>query len=443
MPEFHQTFHFGQWRLKPADATLHLSYRVEGLGEMTEVLTFPAFEVPADPAHRQALKAACRLLHWLAGVSYAKMGLPERIQSDGLKPDTKTAEFLRNTWLHGLAELAYGHHVSLGDRLNFESRSVIPDNWRLRLPHRSLVPFGGGKDSIVTVEELKKLNKPMRLFVVGQSPVILRSAAKTGLPVYQVLRQLDKKLLRADGNAFFNGHVPVTAINSAIAVVAALLHGYDSIVFSNERSAECHSTLNADGQPVNHQYSKSLAFERDFQAQIKRTISPDLRYFSLQRPWSELAILKRFSQYPEYFDSFTSCNRNFHLSGSRNGDGLWCGDCPKCRFVFLGLAPFVDKSRLLQIFGRNLLDDPRQLPGFEELLGVRGIKPFECVGEVTESRVAFNWLANEKEWSSDHIIRLLRDKVVPTSTKEEKDVLDFHPEHEIPPEFLPHQSSLA
>ena len=441
MPELHQEFHFGHWRLQPAAATLQLSYHVQGLGEMTEVLSFPAFELPKNESHRQALKAACRLLHWLAGVSYAKMGLPEKVLSHGQKPDSKTAEFLRNTWLHGLAELAYGHQVSLKDRLHFDSQAAIPDNWHLRLPHRSLVPFGGGKDSIVTVEELKKRNKPMRLFVVGQSPVILQAAAKTGVPVYQVLRQLDDKLVNAPPDTFFNGHVPVTAINSAIAVVAALLHGYDSIVFSNERSAECHSTTNADGQPVNHQYSKSLAFERDFQAQIKRTISPDLRYFSLQRPWSELAILKRFSQYPQYFDTFTSCNRNFHLGGSRNGDKLWCGDCPKCRFVFLGLAPFVDKARLLQIFGHNLLDDPRQLPGYEELLGVRGIKPFECVGEVTESRVAFNWLANEKEWAGDHVIHLLRNKVVPTSTGEEKDVLDFHHEHEIPPEFLPRQAS--
>jgi hypothetical protein len=439
MPDFHQTFHFGQWRLQPSDATLHLSYVVEGAGEMTEVLTFPAFEVPTDEAHRQALKAACRLLHWLAGVSYVKMGLPRKIHSQGVPPDCKTAGFLHKTWRNGLAELAYIHGISLNNRLEIDCQNTIPDNWRLRLPHRSLVPFGGGKDSIVTVEQLKKSHKPMRLFVVGNSPVIAKAAAKTGVPVYQVLRQLDEKLLKAPPEAYFNGHVPVTAINSAIAVVAALLHGYDSIVFSNERSAECHSTTDADGQPVNHQYSKSLQFERDFQAQIHRTISPDLRYFSLQRPWSELAILKNFSQYPDYFNDFTSCNRNFHLQGSRNKDSLWCGNCPKCRFVFLGLAPFIDKDRLLQIFGHNLLDDPKQMPGFEELLGVRGIKPFECVGEVTESRVAFNWLKNTPEWANDHVVRFLANKVVPTSAREEKDVLDFHAEHEIPPEFLPHQ----
>ncbi len=439
MPEFHETFYFGQWRLNPEQATLQLFYEVEGLGEMTETITFPAFDVPKDAPRRQALVSACHLLHWLAGVSYIKMGLPARILFRKKRPDSKTAEFLRTTWINGLAELAYVQGVSLHDRLHIDSEAIIPDNWRLSLPHRALVPFGGGKDSIVTVESLKKYQKPVNLFVVGESSVIARAAAKTGVPVYTVKRQLDEKLLHARPGAFFNGHVPVTAINSAIAVVAALLHGYDSIVFSNERSAEAHNTLDAQGHPVNHQYSKSFAFEKDFQAHIHRTISPDLRYFSLQRPWSELAILKQFSQYSDYFDVFTSCNRNFHLGGSRNQHGLWCGDCPKCRFVFLGLATFVEKSRLLEIFGHNLLDSLPQLPGFEALLGIRGIKPFECVGDVLESRIAFHWLANHPEWANDRVIGFLRDKVVPPSPEEEQDVLAFHPEHAIPPEFLPRQ----
>ncbi len=438
MPEFHQTFSFGRWRLCPEKACLYLSYEVEGVGQMTERLTFPTFRIPDDPARRNALTAACRLLHWLAAVSYLKMGLACTVRSQEARPDCRTAAFLRTTWLHGLAELAYVNGVSIQDRLHIECDDIIPDNWRLQQPRRSLVPFGGGKDSIVTVEMLKERHKPMHLFVVGDSPVISRAAKKTGVPVYQVVRRLDAKLLQAEPGRFFNGHVPVTAINSAIAVVAAVLHGYQNIIFSNERSADSHSTINADGKPVNHQYSKSLAFERDFQSQIRRTVSMDLRYFSLQRPWSELAILKRFSKYSHYFDVFTSCNRNFHLAGSRNEKSLWCGECPKCRFVFLGLAPFVDKARLLQIFGRNLLNDPKQLVGFEELLGVRGIKPFECVGEVIESRVAFSWLKNNLAWAGDHVIQMLAGKVVPTSVVEERDVLDFNQDHQIPPDFLPH-----
>ena len=112
--------------------------------------------------------------------------------------------------------------------------------------------------------------------------------------------------------------------------------------------------------------------------------SKGVRYFSFLRPLSEVAIARRFARHTAYLPVFRSCNAAFRQSPERRATN-WCCDCPKCRFVFLALAPFVDRQLLIATFGRDMLDDPAQIDGFAELCGLRRHKPFECVGEVEES----------------------------------------------------------
>jgi hypothetical protein len=154
---------------------------------------------------------------------------------------------------------------------------------------------------------------------------------------------------------------------------------------------------------VNHQWSKGWQFERDFAAEVARTVAADLKYFSLLRPLSELAVARQFARSDRYDAHFSSCNRNFHILGERPAQ-RWCGVCPKCHFVFLALAPFMPKPRLLNIFGRNLLDESEQAPGFDALLEYRDHKPFECVGEGIESRAAMNALAASASWREDALV---------------------------------------
>jgi len=203
----------------------------------------------------------------------------------------------------------------------------------------------------------------------------------------------------------------VTAINSAILAVAAVLYGFDAIAFSNERSASS-ATLEYEGQPVNHQWSKGWEFERRFHDLLKSRVAGDLDYFSLLRPFSELAVAERFARTARYDDVFSSCNRNFRILGPRPAD-RWCGQCPKCHFVFLALAPFMPKPRLLAIFGSNLLDDIALASAFDALMEYRDHKPFECVGEGIESRAAMAALASRAEWREDAIVARFIDEIAP------------------------------
>ena len=66
---------------------------------------------------------------------------------------------------------------------------------------------------------------------------------------------------------------------------------------------------------------------------------------------------------------------------------------------------------MIQIFGSNLLNDWTQLNGFEELLGFSGHKPFECVGEIDESRYAMQQLIDYSEWQQDKIVSYFKEKL--------------------------------
>jgi hypothetical protein len=220
------------------------------------------------------------------------------------------------------------------------------------------------------------------------------------------MRKLDPEMIRLGKEpGYYNGHGPSTAINSMIASLCALLFGYDQIVLSNERTAS-EGNVEFDGRETNHQYSKSLGFELLIADILANATGGALKYFSLLRPYSEARIASLFTQGQRFDSVFSSCNRNFRLTG--NDGPLWCGECPKCHFVFLIFAPFMSKERLLGIFGKNLLDVPEYERSFRELSGLAGQKPWECVGEILEAAACFYTLTRHADWHEDAVVRAVK-----------------------------------
>ncbi|HST28564.1 MAG TPA: UDP-N-acetyl-alpha-D-muramoyl-L-alanyl-L-glutamate epimerase [Rudaea sp.] len=408
-PRQAKTFRFV--RCTYANGEAQLVYAFDDGPELIERIGFPGAQV-LPPGREAAFSAALRLLHLIAGVSYYKAGVPEQIIVEGEALDAATAEFMDQVYLHGLAEFAYQNKLDLRGKIRFpHGREAHAPASALSLQRRTLVPIGGGKDSLVSVEMLKRLGEPATAAWVGESALIAACAQRTDLPMLNLKRTLAPELFEYNRSGAWNGHIPVTAINSAILICAAILYGYDAIAFSNERSAS-EATLEYDGQPVNHQWSKSLDFERALREYTAAHIAANLDYFSLLRPWSELAVARAFARELRYDDVFSSCNRNFRIRGERPAD-RWCGQCPKCHFVFLALAPFVAKPRLLGIFGRNLLDDAALAPGFDALLEFHDHKPFECVGEGRESRAAMQALTQRPEWREDALVARFAEEIAP------------------------------
>ncbi len=304
---------------------------------------------------REEVRQAARLVFLLAGVSYYKTAAPAVIDlGDTAVTDTERA-FLRSFYTRGPGRVRLPERagpVGAAHRGPVPARGRAGGRARPREPGRPLVPFGGGIDSIVTVEMIRERAEPA-LFVVSRPgdrfEAIERPAAVTGLPILRAEREIDPQLLRSRELGFLNGHVPVTGIISAIAVLAAALDGRDAVVMSNEWSASI-PTLDVDGVPVNHQYSKSGTFEAAFRGVLAGSLGPDFEYFSALRPFSELWVARRFAALPQYHDTFRSCNRAFHIDTSRRLDH-WCGRCDKCCFIDLILAPFLPAPDLERIFG--------------------------------------------------------------------------------------------
>ena len=435
-PRLTQVFRFV--RCSYANGVAELVYAFDHGEELIERVTFP--HAPAVPAsHQAAFDEALKLLHLIAGVSYYKAGVPPRIDVAGGPLDDATANLLDALYLHGLAEFAYRNGLDLRGRIAFpRGGAAKPEAKALGLPHRTLVPIGGGKDSLVAVEAIKSIGGEATAVWVGNSPLIAACAERTGLPMLNIQRELAPGLFELNRLGAWNGHIPVTAVNSAILAVAAILYGFDSIAFANERSASA-ATLEYEGQLVNHQWSKGYTFEALLGDWLHQHVAADLDYCSLLRPYSELAVTRTFAKLTPYFDAFSSCNRNFKILGPKPGD-RWCGQCPKCHFVFLALAPFLAKPRLLSIFGRNLLDDENLASGFDALLEYQDHKPFECVGEGAEARAAMYALSQRSEWQEDALVARFIREILPQL--DEKDLaiepwLQPSPEHRIPERLQP------
>jgi UDP-N-acetyl-alpha-D-muramoyl-L-alanyl-L-glutamate epimerase len=401
-------FVFDGYAWDAAQGSLSLHYRFDGGPRFEERLVF---EVPpralSAPA-ASALDRIFRLLLLVSGVSYYKAFLPPVLRCTAFPIDRETAAFLERFYRRGLAEFAFRNAVALDDRCRFVCDSAAaPPPVRLDLPRRTCVPVGGGKDSIVSIECLKEAGEPLILFSLGDAEPIRACIDTAGLPFFRVRRRLDDALLRLNAEGALNGHVPITGILSAIVMAGTVLIGYDAIAMSNEHSASAPNLV-FDGREVNHQYSKSFEFEEEFAGYVAAHVSPDIAYFSLLRPLTEIEIGRRFARHSRYFSIFRSCNTAFRQIAATRGRA-WCGDCPKCRFVFLVLAPFVERSELVAIFGRDLLADPAQFGGFAALCGLGAHKPFECVGETSESAAVVAYLGKRPQWREAPVVRRMLD----------------------------------
>jgi UDP-N-acetyl-alpha-D-muramoyl-L-alanyl-L-glutamate epimerase len=399
-------FIFEHYRYDPVELSLSLHYRFGGGPSFEEKLAFDFTPRTLSAAANQVLDRIFRLIFLLSGISYYKAFVPQTMICEAFPLDSRTTGFLQEFYEKGLAEFAFKNRLSLRNHIRFRSEAAFPSlPIALDLPRRTCVPVGGGKDSIVTIECLKRGGEPIMLFSLGEADPIRECIATAALPFIGVRRRLDSALFELNKAGALNGHIPITGIVSAIALAGAVLAGCDAVVMSNEHSASAPN-LNIGDVEVNHQFSKSFEFEQAFSEYIHTHVSPSIAYLSLLRPYSEIEIARRFSRYPEYFGIFRSCNAAFRQSRSARAC-KWCCDCPKCRFVFLALAPFIAKADLIGIFGCNLLNDESQRAGFAALCGLAEHKPFECVGEVSESAAVMSHLSSHSDWKGDAVVRQL------------------------------------
>lgn len=382
------------------------AFSYELLGATTESFTERvAFETSDVAYDSERVDRVLALLGAILGLSYYKAAAPARFVI-GAGLTAGAVEYVRRAIREGLAEFAYRN--ALPDFLEPSVTATIVDPLDIETVRGTpLVPIGGGKDSVVSVESLAEVGYLPVQFAVNPNVIIRRVAQVSGYRLASATRTIDRRLLELNAEGALNGHVPVTAMNSLIAVAQSLLLGLGPVVMSNESSAS-DPTLQWNGQPVNHQWSKSLEAEIALREVLADHAGLENAYFSLLRPFSELRIARGFAKTTKYDAAIVSCNRAFRMGADHVG---WCGDCDKCRFVFLAMAPYMSRDRLTGIFGKNMFEDAAQLPGYRALLGLDAHKPFECVGEEAECTVAMSLASRLPDWAASVVITQLHSEI--------------------------------
>ncbi len=318
-------------------------------------------------------------------ISYWKITCPPKVIIKDRKLTAEQISWWKKLYWGGLGEFYYtnGIQESIDDFMMIDCQSDIPSN-----PPKAtttnlisgatpkvLIPVGGGKDSVVSIELLRQ-NADVNCYVINSRGATDATVEVGGLKDHTIYakRTLDKNMLDLNAKGFLNGHTPFSALVAFSTIIAGYLNGLSFVALSNESSAN-ESTV--AGSYVNHQYSKSYEFEEDFRYYERTFIGSGVYYFSFLRPLAELQIAMLFSKFKKYHGIFKSCN-----VGSKQD--IWCGHCPKCLFVYIILSPFLTLEELDNIFGKRLFEDETLMEDFDKLCGILPEKPFECVGSRDE-----------------------------------------------------------
>ncbi len=317
-------------------------------------------------------------------ISYVKSTCSPTIRIQAGYIDEKQIKFLKKLYYNGLGEFLYRNHIKTTEDELF---NIICEHEKTTLPkiqyhgNGNLICVGGGKDSCVSLEILK--NEDNEVLIINAKTPSIKCAEYAGYQSnkrVEVTRKLDPGIIELNKQGFLNGHTPLSSLIAVISYLCAYLEGKRNIVLSNESSANQATVI---GTNINHQYSKTYEFEKDFREYMKYTMNLDIEYFSLLRGLSEYNIAKLFSHYKKYHEVFKSCNL-----GSKEKEWKWCCNCPKCLFIYIILSPFLSKEERIKIFGEDLYERKDLLPMFLETTGHSKEKPFECVGTYEEARLA-------------------------------------------------------
>jgi len=382
-------FIFKSYTFDEVSLVAQFTYEFKNGQSFTEIVRFCA-----GPAYDNTLlRKALFLAFILIGTSYYKT-FPTR-DVVVLEPlDEWQATFFSRVYQEGLSQLAYENNLSREDLAQFGATTKTPAEPRRYGGSGILALQSGGKDSLLLAALLQEKKMDFTAWYMSSGehyPVVLESV---GSQLVTSTRTIDLGQLKsAHDSGAMNGHVPVTYIVQSIAIIQAILLGKRDILTSIAHEGE--EPHHAIGDlSVTHQWSKTWAAEQAFSEYVSRYISPDIRIGSPLRNLSELRVAELFIKHAwkQYGHTFSSCNIANYQQGANNTSLTWCGNCPKCANSYLLFTPYLATAELTELFeGRDLFMQPNLTLTFKGLLGVEGItKPFECIGEVDELRLAYH-----------------------------------------------------
>lgn len=367
-------------------------------------------------------------------VSYYKTTCSPKIIIECGNLSLKQKNFWKKTYLKGLGEFFFQNKINFTDKNFLEiqcTSSKTFEKKKIKTDEKILLPIGGGKDSVVSLNLLK--NENIYCLGLNKNKEIEKVIGKNK-HIY-IDRKIDDNLLKLNRKGYYNGHTPFSAYLAFLSLLVAYLINAKYIVLSNERSSNEETAIYLN-KKINHQYSKTFEFENDFRKYSKDFLVEGIEYFSFLRPLYEIQIAKLFSKFKKYHNIFLSCNEaNKTYSGTKQKTSKWCGKCPKCLFVFTILYPFMEEKELFKIFDKNLFEDRALKNEMLKLIGHKKNKPFECIGTKKESLLAFNLSFKKAKDKNYYLLDYLNKNDYFKNVKEKEILYSFNDKNNLPQKF--------
>lgn len=345
-------------------------------------------------------------IHLALWISYYKLYPTKNLVINSWYLNTKQIIFWKKFYLFWLWEFLIKNNINPNWIINFINSSEkkwdikkFKINW-----NKVLLPWWWWKDSIVSSVLLENFDNkydftPFIFWKIDQ--IKENTLIVLWKELLNIKRIISKNLFQLNNEWYYNWHVPITWIIAFISQLVCYLYNYRYTILSNERSASEWNTI-WKWVNINHQYSKSNEFEKDFNNYTFEYFSEDSKYFSLLGWIYEYKIAEIFSKKAKkYFDKFSSCNRNFVINKDSWLKNNWCNKCEKCCFVYLLLSSFLLEEDMHKIFWTNLFKNKELIWTFQELIWFSWNKPYECV-----------WTYEECLYSSYKAIKLHRDSLL-------------------------------
>ena len=164
------------------------------------------------------------------------------------------------------------------------------------------------------------------------------------------------------------------------ALPVALQHGFDEVAFGITRSTDEHNLVwDETGECINYLWGMSSAAESLLHDYVRRHLVADLRMFHLLRPVYDVNVFALLRRDLDAVATTHSCARQ----------KPWCGRCAKCLYVWMNYVAWLPADAVDRCVGDNLFERPENATTLRKMLGLESYKPTDCVGTVSEARLAF------------------------------------------------------
>ena len=257
-----------------------------------------------------------------------------------------------------------------------------------------LMLCGGGKDSLSSMKLLERGDITYDAFVYAHSTYgrgtmqhelidgLLETCEPTRVhrgwviddgqdaPVVQVYPELElHRMIAAE-----------TVSSNWTALPVALAHGYTEVALGITHSTDEHNlTWDRTGEDVNYLWGMSATAEQLIHDYIREHIIENVQVFHILRPIYDVNV-------------FTLLNRDLASVPATHSCAQlkpWCCRCAKCIYVWMNYVAWLPEETVAATFDKNLFEIEANRLMLRKMLGLESYKPTDCVGTVSEARLAF------------------------------------------------------